>query len=112
MLYIITLRTVSDQIFKLETLQHLLFLTHLSVRLWKIGDTSFFFFFYNSRDLLPGWLYLAVVLSFVLQHLLQVQAAGQVALGQVVAELGDTEQALLCHHCFTARQKREKQINA
>lgn len=68
--------------------------------------------FFTVSDLLPGWPYLAVVLSFVLQHLLQVQAAGQVALGQVVAELGDAEQVLLCHHCFAACQKTEKPINA
>lgn len=46
-------------------------------------------------------LYLAMVLLFVLQHFLQVQAAGQVALSQVVAELRNAEQALLCTHCFT-----------
>lgn len=45
--------------------------------------------------------YLAMVLPFVLQHLLQVQAAGQVALCQVVAELRDAEQTLLPAHCFT-----------
>lgn len=42
--------------------------------------------------------YLAVVLSLILQHLLQVEAAGQVALGQVVAKLGDAQQALLRRH--------------
>lgn len=49
--------------------------------------------------------YLAVVQPLVLQHLLQVQAAGQVALGQVVAELGNTEQTLLRGHRFTARKQ-------
>lgn len=46
--------------------------------------------------------YLAVVLSLILQHLLQVEAAGQVALSQVVAELGDTQKALLGHHGVAA----------
>lgn len=50
--------------------------------------------------------YLAMVLSLVLQHLLQVQTAGQVALGQVVAELRDAEQTLLCDHCFTVPQNK------
>lgn len=52
--------------------------------------------------------YLAVVLSFVLEHLLQVEAAGQVALGQVVAELWNTEQSLLHAHGFTAAGHRRK----
>lgn len=46
-------------------------------------------------------LYLAMVLLFVLQHLLQVQAVGQVAFSQVVAELRNTEQMLLHTHCVT-----------
>lgn len=46
--------------------------------------------------------YLAVVLPLVLQHLLQVEAAGQVALSQVVAEFGDAQQALLCQHRVVA----------
>lgn len=41
-----------------------------------------------------------MVLVFVLQHLLQVQAASQVALSQVVAELRNAEQTLLRAHCF------------
>ncbi len=49
--------------------------------------------------------YLAVVLSLVLQHLLQVQAAGQVAFSQVVAELRNTEQTLLHTHGFTVRKQ-------
>lgn len=53
--------------------------------------------------------YLAMVLSFVLQHLLQVQAAGQVALRKVVAELRNTEQTLLPAHCFTARKQEYTQ---
>ncbi len=53
-----------------------------------------------------------MVLSFVLQHLLQVEAAGQVALSQVVAELRNTEQTLLPSHCFTAytQEQTHKQI--
>lgn len=47
-------------------------------------------------------LHLAMVLLFVLQHLLQVQGAGQVALGQMVAELRNTEQTLLHAHRFAA----------
>ena len=39
--------------------------------------------------------YFAVVLLLVLQHLLHVQAAGQVALSKVVAQLRNTEQTLL-----------------
>lgn len=42
-----------------------------------------------------------MVLPLVLQHLLQVQTAGQVALGQVVAELRNAEQTLLTAHGFT-----------
>lgn len=45
--------------------------------------------------------YLAMVLSFVLQHLLQIHATGQITLSQVVAELGDAEQTLLRAHCLT-----------
>lgn len=52
--------------------------------------------------------YLAMVLPLVLQHLLQVQTAGQVALGQVVTELRDAEQTLLGDHCFTTPQKKER----
>lgn len=42
-----------------------------------------------------------MVLLFVLQHFLQEEAAGQVALSQVVAELWNTEQTLLHAHRFT-----------
>lgn len=45
--------------------------------------------------------YLAMVLLFVLQHLLQIHATGQITLSQVVAELGDAEQTLLRAHCLT-----------
>ena len=45
--------------------------------------------------------YLAMILSFVLQRLLQIQAAGQVAFSQVVAELRNTEQPLLRTPRFT-----------
>lgn len=63
--------------------------------------------------------YLAVVLPLVLQHLLEVQAAGQVAFSQVVAELRNAEQTLLHTHCFTAckqeythkQRKRATKIN-
>lgn len=50
--------------------------------------------------------YLAVVLSFVLQHLLQVEAAGQVALCQVVTELRNAEQMLLHTYSFTVNRKK------
>lgn len=56
-------------------------------------------------------LYLAMVLSLVLQHLLQVQTAGQVALSQVVAELRDTEQMLLCTHRFTVLEEKYTKRN-
>ena len=53
-------------------------------------------------------LYLAMVLMFVLQHLLQVQTACQVALSQVVAELRNAEQTLLRAHCFAVCKKTNK----
>lgn len=52
--------------------------------------------------------YLAMVLPFVLQHLLQVQTTGQVALSQMVAELRNTEQSLLRAHCFTVCEQEYK----
>lgn len=56
-------------------------------------------------------LYLAMVLPFVLQRLLQVQAAGQVALSQVVAELRNTEQLRLYAHCFTVCKQENAHTN-
>lgn len=49
-----------------------------------------------------------MVLSFVLQHLLQEEAASQVALSQMVAELWNTEQTLLHAHCFTIAKNRTR----
>lgn len=50
-----------------------------------------------------------MVLLFVLQRLLQVQAVGQEALSQVVAELRDTEQVLLHTHRVAAHKQQYTQ---
>lgn len=54
--------------------------------------------------------YLAMVLSLILQHLLQVEAASQVTFSQMVAELWQTEQTLLRTHCFTVAKKENAQM--
>lgn len=64
--------------------------------------------FYFRTDRLVRVAYLAMVLSFVLQHLLQEEAASQVALSQMVAELWNTEQTLLHAHCFTIAKNRTR----
>lgn len=48
-----------------------------------------------------------MVSAFVLQRLLQIQAAGQVALGEVVAELRDAEQMMLRTQSWALIEKKK-----
>ena len=49
-----------------------------------------------------------MVLVFVLQHLLQEEAACQVALSQMVAKLWNAEQTLLHARCFAVAKNKTR----
>lgn len=54
--------------------------------------------------------YLAVILAFILEHLLDVEAAGQVALGQVVAKLRDAQQPGVDAHALSVEESENRNV--
>lgn len=49
-------------------------------------------------------LHLAVILAFILKHLLDVEAAGQVALGKVVAQFSHAEELRVNAHALSVEE--------